>query len=76
MNDVNLTDEAVSKMTKEELWDIGVQHLNWPENDGDDLTKDEIHQKLLEGKYANFTDFLNKFERVKLIRPEEPSRTK
>ena len=56
MNDVNLSDEAVHEMSKQELWQIGVEYLNWPVEVDEKLTKEEIHQKLLDAKYLRVGD--------------------
>ncbi len=55
--EVDLSDEAVSRRTREELWEIGVVYLRWPRELPPDATKHEIHQRLLEGKYSNVGDF-------------------
>lgn len=56
MNDVNLSDEAVHEMNKQELWKIGVEYLSWPVEIDEELTKGMIHQKLLDAKYSNVGD--------------------
>lgn len=56
MNDVNLSDEAVHEMNNQELWKIGVEYLNWPAEMDEELTKEEIHQKLLDAKYLKVGD--------------------
>lgn len=57
-NEINLSDEAVSNMSKNELWKIGVEHFNWPINPEENLSKNLIHQKLLDAKYAAVGDHL------------------
>lgn len=57
LNDIDLSDQAVSKMSKGELWQIGVENLNWPAQFDDNLSKGVIHQRLLDAKYVNVGDF-------------------
>lgn len=56
LNDINLSDEKVSGMSREELWLLGVKYLGWPEDLPSDLSKEVIHQKLLDAKYAKVVD--------------------
>ena len=54
---VDLSDAAVSAISREELWAIGVHHAAWPAEIPSGATKLDIHQRLLEVKYAHVGDF-------------------
>ena len=54
---LDLSDEAVAELTVEELWELGVRHLAWPPERPAGATKNELHQRLLEGKYRDVGDF-------------------
>ena len=56
LNNVDLSDKNVSSMSLNELWNIGVKYLDWPKDLPTDVTKEEIHQKLLNAKYAKVGD--------------------
>ncbi len=60
LNNINLSDEKVSTMSRDELWKIGVKHLGWPAELPRNITKDTIHQKLLDAKYAKVGDLGDK----------------
>ena len=55
--DFDVSDEAVEKMTREDLWKIGTFWLDWPQEMPADADKTEIHQRLLEAKYRGVGDF-------------------
>lgn len=66
LNNVDLSDKSVSSMSRSELWQIGIKHLGWPEETPSDVTKEEIHQKLLDAKYAKVGDMDGVFEGTKI----------
>ena len=55
--DLNFSDEHVAKMTRDDLWRIGVERLGWPQQMPDDADKAALHQRLLEAKYKGVGDF-------------------
>ena len=64
--DLDLSDEHVTKMTRDDLWRIGVERLGWPQQMPDDADKAAIHRRLLEAKYEGVGDFpeLDELERL------------
>ena len=56
LNNVDLSDENVSSMSRDDLWEIGVKHLGWPKEIPNEITKEELHQKLLYAKYVKVGD--------------------
>ena len=56
LNNIDLSDKSVSSMSRIDLWQIGVKHLGWPEDLPSEVTKEEIHQKLLDAKYFKVGD--------------------
>jgi hypothetical protein len=54
---VDLSDEAAAGMSREELWALGASLLGWPEEAPPEITKEEVHGRLLEAKYRYIGDF-------------------
>ena len=54
---VDLSDEAADGMSREELWSLGARLLAWPAEPPADVTKEEIHRRLLEAKYRDLGDW-------------------
>lgn len=57
LRDLDLSDEHVAEMTRDELWRIGVEHLGWPRQAPDDADKAAVHQCLLDAKYEDVGDY-------------------
>lgn len=57
-------------MTRDDLWRIGVERLDWPQQMPDDADKAAIHQRLLEAKYEGVGDF-PELERLQNLGYEE-----
>ncbi|MEM7402088.1 MAG: hypothetical protein AAF304_09085 [Pseudomonadota bacterium] len=62
LNNVDLSDERASSMSKDDLWEIGVKHLGWPKEIPSEATKEDIHQILLDAKYAKVGDMGGEWE--------------
>jgi hypothetical protein len=55
--DVDLSEAAAAGMSREELWALGARLLAWPAELPADVTKEEVHRRLLEAKYRDLGDF-------------------
>ena len=47
----DLSDDVVAQMTLVELWQLGVNALNWPTEIPAGTEKSDVHDRLLEAKY-------------------------
>lgn len=56
LNNIDLSDKAVSDMSRDDLWQIGVKHLGWPKELPSEVTKEDLHQNLLDAKYFKVGD--------------------
>lgn len=56
---VDLSEEAVAERTLEELWALGVEHLDWPAEPPAEATKEDVHWRLLDAKIQGLDDTLH-----------------
>lgn len=53
---VDLSDEAVARLSLEDLWRIGRVYCGWAEEPPAGADKDDVHQRLLSEKYRDVAD--------------------
>ena len=55
--EVDLSDDRVRDLSPQQLWNLGVERLGWPRDRPANLSKDELHHRLLDAKYRHVGDF-------------------
>ncbi len=53
---MDLSEDAVAAMSLEELWQIGVDHLNWPAEMPAGTRKADVHERLVEARFHDIED--------------------
>jgi hypothetical protein len=61
--EVDLSDEAVARLSLDDLWRIGSVYCGWAEAPPEGIDKEEVHQRLMSEKYRDIADDIGYDER-------------